>query len=133
MKIQTWRRLSREDLGSVPEPLKPVIDLLLEPLNRQIESITAALQNNLTLTENTNSEIVQIAVKHGIEKTIKLQTLKRKPLDAFITNGGRYKATASTAPALSWAVVDSGTVRVRVEWPDAPTGEFNVRIIFMGA
>jgi hypothetical protein len=62
MKISEFRALAKEEL-----PEAPWISKLLDPLNRFLSSVRAALANGLTFADNFNAEIrtVELTTRAG--------------------------------------------------------------------
>ena len=124
MEIQSFQPVNFEELHGAPEALRD----LVERYNRQIDSLTTALQNNLTTAENENSEIIEIDLEHGEETTLSLRKLKGRPVSAWLVWTDHFD-TASFA----WEVIDQTQVSVMVRWNSDPLSATTVRILFRGA
>lgn len=128
MRIQTWRRLPIEELGEMDARTRHNFELLLAAINPQIENLTTALQRKLNFGDNFNGEVATVRVKHNKEISYRLKSARGPVKDAWITYPGRYSAAS-----LAWAVVDQNNLVLKVTWPDTPAGEFDVRLILLGA
>lgn len=76
MKLGVIRRILREDLEAL-EPTPKWIDALLEPLNQFIGTVSQALTNNLSFTDNFAAKKFQLEFTHATELSINPNTKNR--------------------------------------------------------
>ena len=130
MRVQTWRRISVEDLGKFPAKVpevKQIVERLLDAVNLQLEKLTDLAERNINFFDNFNSEIVQVEVADDTKITVRLNDLKERPRDAWITYSDQ-----DSYPELNWEVVDQDQVELSVKWQTAPAAKGIARIIFLG-
>jgi len=88
-----------------------------------IDTITRALRNQLTFTDNFNSEVVTRAFTHNVAKTIALKVLAGKPeivIPGF-TQG-------NLIDAFGFQVLASGLLEVTIKFDGAPVDPINVTL-----
>ena len=101
---------------------------LVEQLNQQIELLTTALQNNVTLAENLNAEIRTVDLDHDIAVRIGLNQLKGKPVGVVLLGTGVFDYAR-----IAWDVIDESTVDVKVKWDTDPGVNTAATIAFIGS
>jgi hypothetical protein len=117
MKIPSYRRPTRAEMGKVPS----WVDVMLDPINRQLETITIAMQNSLSPFQNFASEELRKTLAHSIERQFSLQKLKSKPWAVIpVWADGNASITA-----FAWRTVDTNTIAVTAWFgnPDPAPGE----------
>lgn len=127
MKIQNFDLIKAEDFVDLPAEQRRVIERLAERINPHLDIVTTALQNNQTWADNSNAEIRTINMCHDVEKQVSLQTLRGRPRHALVLSTAIYDYAR-----LAWRIINESVVGVKVKFDSAPTGEFDVEIVFLG-
>ena len=97
-------------------------------LSEQIETLTNALQNNMTPEDNENSETRTIGFESGREYEIDLQEIKGKPSEVRILDSALFEKAD-----LSWEVMDQKRIKVKVDWESRPAAPINATLLIRGA
>lgn len=77
MKLSTLKKLAREDMADAPAGAW--IEQIISAFNQSVDQLTQALQNSLTLKDNTTSTYATFTMKDGVELRIK-NPLKSRPV-----------------------------------------------------
>lgn len=123
MEIQSFQPVNFEELRGAPESMRDAI----ERYNRQVDSLTTALQGNLTASDNEHSEIIEIELEQNESASISLKKLKGKPVAAWVVYSDHYETHQ-----FAWEIVDQKTVNVKIRWTTDPLEPKTVRILFRG-
>jgi len=67
MRVQNFERLTHESIPGAPR--EPWVEQLFEVVNRQLESVTTALQGRIGI-ENENAANVAMELQHGITSVV---------------------------------------------------------------
>lgn len=127
MKIQNFDLVKGEDFQDFPAEGRPALERIVNRLGSQIDLLTTADQNNLTLADNMNVEVITINLQSDVPKQIKLQTLRGRPQGAWIVATSVFDYAR-----LAWALKTETLVEVKVLF-DSPTGrEVDCKIVFIG-
>lgn len=114
MKIDSIRRISREDLEGAPD--EEWIDKLLDPVNSTSENVVQALRGNLGFTDNTNSGFKEVDLVHDTETRIS-NPLKVRPTGIVAVRALKLSSNQPTGvslenPRIKWRMADNGDVFV---------------------
>ncbi len=125
MKIQQWKRITKTDIPDLPDWAKKIVD----PVNRQLEVITTALQAHLTFGDNFAEPPRTLELKHDTVTPIRLKNLKRNPVGVVVlaTSFNEYWR-------MTWEMnaTEPLTVDVRIKWDTVPSADPEVTLLFLG-
>jgi hypothetical protein len=102
--------------------MEPIFDAL----NEQIESLTTALQANLTLADNFLVETKQLALGHDTAEHLTLTRLK-KVTDVRIGASDYFEYHR-----LAWDKAGTTRIRVKAKWDTPPGRKVNVLLYLFG-
>ena len=126
MKVQTFRRIQREDFPDADEWFFDVADVM----NKQFEQTTNPLRKNLNFTDNFNAQIIEdLRVDNDTEFEITTQSVKGPATGVFImeTNFKEFHF-----PPL-WSVLSEDKISVRIRWISQPSESPTVSLLIIGA
>lgn len=119
MNIQNFQPTARTEVEQAPAWL----DRFLDPIYRQLELLTRAMQARLAVGENINGEITDpIKVFHDQDVDIGLQKTKGKArvvVAAELTTGNVDAMTVQYD--MTWRILDEKHIRVRVKFAAGTT------------
>lgn len=125
MKVQTFRRIQREDFPDADEWFFAASDVI----NKQFEQTTNPLRKNLNFADNFNSEIIDgLRVDNDTNFEITLQSLKGTPIGVSL-----MWSNFMEFHVLCWEVLGENKIRARIRWFSKPTESPSVRILVIGA
>lgn len=122
MKVPSFQPYTRKDVPEVPRWLEKYI----QPIVKQVQSITQAVSGNLTMEENVKCEIREIELNDGESVDISLQRLNGIPLGASIILDDLHYSV------LAVKVKDQKTMTLKVDMLDNPTGKVPIKMVFWG-
>jgi hypothetical protein len=133
MKIGNIRRVAREDLTDAPKG--EWLDILLTSINQALEQITQALQQNLSITDNTTSAIKSFRMTHGEELLIK-NPLSGRPR-GIVHIGVTATATGSreVVASFDWSFSNDGNSQSQLKLTAtfvSGSGTADVNLLFIG-
>ena len=120
MNVDPYKRVTRQDLGNVPE----WVDKILDPVQRQLEILSQVMQHNITIADNLASEVRVINVTNGVESEIKLSRLERPPSVVFCG-----WASLGNITGFSWRVLEQQKIGVTVTTDAAAGAKMTARIV----
>ena len=124
MKIQNWRRLTRTDYPDVPRWM----DKILDAINRVLENVVRALQNNLSHADNFPEPPRTLKMPHDTVVPIQLQKLKQVPLGVQLVWSDYFDYPRIAAEMHPTRPL---TVNVKVKWDTPPDTDPEVTLVFL--
>jgi len=118
---------STRDVPGVPAEARWA-DRLLEARDRHVKDLTQALQGQLSLADNLNSEIRDLQVLDDAEVTVELKKLRGAPVGAMLLWTERREEAR-----FWWQPLDVRKATISVSWPSLPEGEQRIRVVFFGS
>lgn len=98
MKVPDPRYVKKQDLGAgAPEWATK----LLSSMNSAFEKVVSPLQSNLSAKDNMNAELREIDVRHEVESKFRLNTLRGRARDLWVTRV--LSPAGSYSPSIVWS------------------------------
>lgn len=125
MKVPSFRPPNKGDFPGVEEETLEAIKVLSD----QLDLVTEALQSNISLEDNGNTEIKALSLRSGEEELVNLSVVKGRPIEVTIVDQDKFDSTK-----LAWQVVDQGQIKIKVTWDDTANHNvpINTRILVRG-
>lgn len=120
MNVDPYKRVTRQDLGAVPE----WVDKFLDPIQRQLEILSQVMQHNITVADNMASEVRVIDLTNGVEAEIKLSRLTRPPSVVFCG-----WASLGNITGFAWRVLEQQKIGVTVTTDASAGAKMTARIV----
>ena len=122
MQVPNWNPVDHEDLRGAEAWTQAVF----EKVNSQIDSITLALQGNLSLRENEFTELKQLAMRHEVVTRIELERVKT-PIGVLHLDNELFDFGQAVMRR-----IDEGIVEAKVSFKSAPADEVETLLCFFG-
>jgi len=101
----------------------------MSQLNNVLEDMTNALMGGLTIEDNMRAEVIKLDLENNVEKTIRLNVLKRNPIIGLFGGSNYFEPEK-----FSWQLSPDKplTVNVTVDWEQPPDKEVRCTLVFLG-
>ena len=123
MKVPNFLPPNELDHPGLPEVAYTAIQVLSD----QLETITTALQKNMSPEDNENSEARVLYLVHGVEQEVSVQEIKGRPTEVRVIDHPLFEEAV-----LAWVIKDEHNIKVKVTWPSEPTGPIATTLLIRG-
>jgi hypothetical protein len=127
MKIKSYSPAETSNVPGIPEDAKQWVGAVLESRDVHLKDITRCLTSRLDFSNNSNAEVRDVQLFHGVEAEIKLQTLKSRPIGVLHL----YNEDHDYAK-VKWIQSDQDRIKVTVSFDAAPSDDVLTRLLILG-
>lgn len=125
MRLGSIRKILMEDLKKSGDDTDKKFQVILEPLNQFIDSVSAGFQNALNLSENISGKIVTVSIVHNTALEINPGVIVSRVQGVVVLNPGGQMITG-----FKWIKnPNGGTITVTLKY-DGGTSTTSANVTF---